>query len=577
MRVLIYFARQYPWQGLIVLLCLLLAAVMEGIGLTAALPVLSVAIEGEQAVQDPTGLQAMVLSLSQRLGFEPKLEPLLLFLVTAFILKALLMLLSKRQVGYTVAHVATDMRLGLLRALLAARWSYYTRQPVGLAANAMASEASRAANAYYSLAQISAHGIQALIAIGVALAISWQATLASAVGGAAMVAALGVFVRMSGRAGLRQTDLLKSLLGRLTDSLQVVRLLKATGREPLIGPLLEDDTRRLNKALRKQVLGKESLRSLQEPIIVAFAAAILFVSRSVFAMSGPEVLLLIGLFARTLGSVGKAQRRYQHLVIDESALWSLREMIDAAEREREPEGGDARPQMERALELSHIDFAYEGHSVFEDLCLEVPAGGITAIVGASGAGKTTIVDLITGLVSSKGGHVRIDGRPIEEVDLRGWREMIGYVPQETLMLHDSVRVNVTLGDPKLTDADAERALRDAGVWDVVTRLPGGLDASVGERGSLLSGGQRQRIAIARALVHEPRLLILDEATANLDLESEQAVWDTVAALRGKTTVVAISHQPALVGVADRIYRIEGGTASRIEPGGSASASAEGVA
>ena len=155
--------------------------------------------------------------------------------------------------------------------------------------------------------------------------------------------------------------------------------------------------------------------------------------------------------------------------------------------------------------------------------------------------------------------------------------MIGYVPQETLMLHDSVRVNVTLGDPKLTDADAERALRDAGVWDVVTRLPGGLDASVGERGSLLSGGQRQRIAIARALVHEPRLLILDEATANLDLESEQAVWDTVAGLRGKTTVVAISHQPALVGVADRIYRIEGGAASRIEPGGSVSTSADGVA
>ena len=577
MRVLIYFTRAYPWQGLIVLLCLLLAALVEGIGLTAALPVLSLAISGEEAIQDPTGLQAAVLSLTQRLGFEPKLGPLLLFTVAAFALKGALMLLSKRRVGYMVAHVATDLRLGLLRALLAARWSYYTRQPVGLAANAMSTEATRAANSYYYLAQMISFAIQAMIAAGIALAVSWRATLVSAACGAVMIGALGYFVRMSSSAGLRQTILLKSLLGRLTDSLQAVRLLKATGREPLIGPLLEDDTRRLNKALRRQVLGRESLRSLQEPIMVAFAAAILFVSRTVIGMSGPEVLVLIGLFARTLGAVSKTQRKYQSMLIDESALWSLREMIDAAEREREPEGGSAAPHMERGLALSHIDFAYDGTSVFEDLSLEVPCGSITAIVGASGAGKTTIVDLITGLASPKGGHVLIDGTPIEELDLRRWREMIGYVPQEILMLHDSVRTNVTLGDPELTDADAERALRDAGVWDVVLRLPGGLDASVGERGSLLSGGQRQRIAIARALVHRPRLLILDEATANLDRESEQAVWATVVGLRGKTTVVAISHQPALAGVADRIYRIEGGAASRIEPGGSASASAGGVA
>jgi ATP-binding cassette subfamily C protein len=265
------------------------------------------------------------------------------------------------------------------------------------------------------------------------------------------------------------------------------------------------------------------------------------------------------------------------MVINESALWSLREMIQAAEREREPEGGGATPRMERGLALSHIDFAYDGHTVFEDLSLEVPCGSITAIVGASGAGKTTIVDLITGLVRSKGGHVLIDGTPIEELDLRRWRKMIGYVPQEILMFHDSVRTNVTLGDPTLTDADAEQALRDAGVWDVVSRMPGGLDASVGERGALLSGGQRQRVAIARALVHRPQLLVLDEATANLDREGEEAVWATVAGLRGKTTVVAISHQPALTDVADRIYRIEGGVAIRVEPGGAASAAAHEMA
>jgi ATP-binding cassette subfamily C protein len=132
------------------------------------------------------------------------------------------------------------------------------------------------------------------------------------------------------------------------------------------------------------------------------------------------------------------------------------------------------------------------------------------------------------------------------------------------MLHDSVRRNVTLGDPSLDDAAVEAALRLAGAWEFVCALPDGLDASVGERGALVSGGQRQRISIARALVHEPRLLIFDEATAALDAESEAAVWETIVSLRGHTTVVAISHHPQLATVADCVYRIADGRAERVE-------------
>lgn len=132
------------------------------------------------------------------------------------------------------------------------------------------------------------------------------------------------------------------------------------------------------------------------------------------------------------------------------------------------------------------------------------------------------------------------------------------------MLHDSVEKNVSLGDPVVTADQVEQALRDAGAWDFVSALPGGIECSVGERGARLSGGQRQRIAIARALVHGAKLLILDEATAALDPKNEAAVWATIERLRGRTTVIAISHQPALAGVADRIYRIADGGCTAIE-------------
>jgi ATP-binding cassette subfamily C protein len=160
--------------------------------------------------------------------------------------------------------------------------------------------------------------------------------------------------------------------------------------------------------------------------------------------------------------------------------------------------------------------------------------------------------------------VWIDEVPLGEIDLRAWRGMVGYVPQETLLLHESVFLNVTLGDPLFTLAEVEAALRSAGAWDFVAALAEGVHTTVGERGSRFSGGQRQRIAIARALVHKPRLLILDEATASLDPASEAAICATVKKLRGSMTILLISHQPVLLEAADNIYRLEGGTVRQLE-------------
>jgi ATP-binding cassette subfamily C protein len=272
----------------------------------------------------------------------------------------------------------------------------------------------------------------------------------------------------------------------------------------------------------------------------------------------------MGLFARTLGCVNKAQREVQRLRIRESALWAIETAIAEAEAQVEAPGGTASTHLDAGITLRDVTLAYAERPVLERVSLDIPAGEITALLGASGSGKTTLIDLVTGLVRPQSGEIRVDGTPLPELDLVAWRRMIGYVPQEMLLLNASVRLNVTLGDPAATDADVEHALRDAEAWETVSQLPGGIDAPVGERGALLSGGQRQRISIARALVHRPRLLILDEATAALDPATEAAIWDTVAKLRGRTTVIAISHQPALAGVADRIYRVEGRGVRRVD-------------
>jgi ATP-binding cassette subfamily C protein len=219
--------------------------------------------------------------------------------------------------------------------------------------------------------------------------------------------------------------------------------------------------------------------------------------------------------------------------------------------------------LKQAIRLEQVTFKYSDINVLRDASLIFPAGEITAIVGASGAGKTTIVDLVIGLLRPQDGEVWVGDLPLENIDLNQWRRMIGYVPQETVLLQDSISMNVTLGDPTIKEREVEEALQKAGIWEFVKTMPKGMHSSVGQRGLMLSGGQRQRIAIARALVRKPKLLILDEATTALDPENEAAICQTLRNLRGEITILAISHQPAVLEVADRGYRVKDGAVTPV--------------
>lgn len=564
-EMLVSLFRRYPARSAVVLLALLVASLLDGLGLSTLLSMISLSSQlggDTDAVlsdtEDPSLPEQLINGAFGAVGIAPTLSWLLALGIFLVLGKTLVVLLANRQVGYAVAQVATDLRLDLVRAVAASRWRYYLSKSVGSLANAMATEAQRASEGYLQGAIMSAQLITAVVYTALALMISWKVTLGALLLAALVLVGLNILVRIAGKAGRRQTGLLKMILSVMTDQLAAIKPLKAMAREDRFDTLISGQTEQLNKSLRKQVFSKEAMKALQEAMLVILAAIGLVIMLAGMDMTLSAAMVLIFLLARVVTLLSKAQRAWQHMAISESAFWSLAEAIEEAREEREPPRGQLAPHLEQGIRFESVSFAHPDHPVFDNQSLEIPVGRLTVITGPSGSGKTTLIDLVAGLLRPDSGKVLIDGVDLNTIDHRLWRRSIGYVPQEALLVNDSVFNNITLGAPELTRNDAQRALQKADALGFVEQMNGGLDAAVGERGGRLSGGQRQRLAIARALVHQPRLLILDEATSNLDHASEQAVLATIGHLKGELTMLAVTHQPGMLKLADNIYRVSDG-------------------
>ena len=544
---------------------LLFASLAEGFGISLFIPLVALimgqhARGGDIAVTGDSGIESQLKMMLQDMvasfGTNKVIAALLIVFVICIVVKCLFVLFAQRQVGYTSARIFTDLRFEFLDRLFRSRWEYFLRQPLGKLVNGLKGEAKGTANAFASSAKVVSFGIEALVYTTIALFVSWQTTLIALALGIVIIFVLRRFVRKTRRVGKKSIKVNQLFTAQMVDGLSSIKSLKAMARDGSTRTVLESQTHRLNRLQRKQVANKTALSNLQEPVMMVFVAIILYVTLVYMQVSLAIVVATIYLIRRILKNIHKIQLEYQTMSGAEAAYWSLQEKIQEAERAREETEGIRAPVLKNRIRIDQVRFGYDDKVVLENLDLDLPKGQFIAIVGPSGAGKTTVVDLVIGLLRPQHGEIYIDDLPMAEIDMSRWRRMIGYVPQETLLLHDTIFVNVTLGDESISEQDVEEALHAAGAMQFVRELPKGLHTVVGERGGKMSGGQRQRIAIARAMVSKPQLLILDEATTALDPETEAAICDTLVQLAGKVTILSISHQSAMLEAAELAYRLE---------------------
>lgn len=550
-----------PW---VVLACLIIASVCEGVGLATLVPILGAATgSGESSFISET-----VRSGLDAVGLNASLGVLILVLVAGTLLKSVISLLVMRKVGYANAEVANHMRVQLIRLMLGVRWSYLLQHPAGRIANSFSGEVGRSQQAYQLAAQFVAEAVQTAILLLLAFVVSWKLALAALGIGLATAAAVHFLVARAKKAGKAQTELSRELMSLLTDTIDNLKPLKAMGVQQDFVGLFERRLRRLRKALRRQVVNREALRNGQDALLAICLGGAAYFAIDVFAVPLDRMLVVGVILARSVKSIGRLQSFLQQAVIVESPFREVENLIrDLAANQEEAKGIEP-PAFTREIRFDRVTFSYGPRDILEQASLVVPVGSITVLTGPSGAGKTTLIDLVLGLHRPLAGQILIDGVDLAQIDLQAWREQVGYVPQELILFHDTVFENLTLGDPAYGEREVANALRLAGAEPFVAQLPDGVQTVVGAKGARLSGGQRQRIALARALIREPKLLILDEVTSALDPESELAICRNIQALRERTTVLAVTHRPAFLDIATRVYQLGGGGAlavSKAEP------------
>jgi ATP-binding cassette, subfamily B, bacterial MsbA len=467
-------------------------------------------------------------------------------------------------------RVVRDIRNRLFRHILDQSAGFFSRRTTGQLMSRITSDVNQ-------VQQVVSETIGDLIREGLALVAyavllfyyDWRLALLCITGAPIVVyplVRLGQRVRRMSRRSQEDLEHLSHITGEAFTGHRIVKAFGAEGHE-------ERRFATASQRLYRTNLKVTSAVSVLPPLMeflggVAVVALIWYGSRQISAIQWTQGQFTAFIFAAfmmytPIKKLSRVNTNFQQALAASERIF---EMLDTHSEVLERPGARALVPLKRAIEFRNVSFTYEDGSpkhVLRDVSFTVWAGQVVAIVGLSGAGKTTLVNLIPRFYDVSSGTIMIDGVDIRDVTLRSLRAQVGIVTQETVLFDESIASNIAYGSPVLSREAIEAAARAAHAHEFIVALPHGYETSIGERGQRLSGGQRQRLAIARALLKNSPILILDEATSSLDAESERLVQDALANLMRDRTAFVIAHRLSTVRRADAIIALERGRVAEI--------------
>lgn len=547
------------WRVPALLLLMMLVGLTEGLSVTLLLPLFSQI--GISFTAGPGAASAMLNRGLGAIGASAGVLGLLFIVVAVAAVQAVLSVALQWWMVRAARGYQSRRQSQLFGALMRAQWEFVIGRKAGELTNAIVSESERLAQAFHVGLYLISTSIITCIYLAFALVIAGPITLGLIGWAVLMALSMWRLYRRSFAVGGTIGGLNAELQSALGEWISGIKLVKATTSEDVATALVDHIVGKLEKANTLANVLPALVRGLFEFLAFVALATIFVFGPKAFGVAPGNVIVVFALFVRLFPRITTLQgylhvlNGYLHAL---DAISALQTMAEAhAERASDRSALLSVPLPTR-LELSNVDVQFGAHKVLDRIDLAIPLPGMIGIVGGSGAGKSTLVHALLGLVSPSAGSITLGGQDLALAPLHAWRRKIGYVPQETILFHASIRDNLMLASPHATAAEIQLAAQGANAHDFIAALPCGYDTIIGDQGVKLSGGQRQRLGITRALLANPILLLLDEATSALDGESEAELLRTLEELRKRMGIVIVAHRLVAVRTADAICVLEAG-------------------
>ena len=480
------------------------------------------------------------------------------------LVRAALAVVRRIVAGQLSLAVEFDLRGILFAHLQRMPLAYFDRMPVGQLMSRATSDLQTVRFFLgYGLIFIFMQAFTLVIVAAIMLWLNWSLALVALLVGPALLVVAWRYSRRSNPVLIDVQQRVGEVAEMAEESAVGIRVIKAFGRE---ADRTESFGRTASRAFDRS-MDAARLASFYQPLmgfLPTLGVGVVLAYGGVLAIDGELSLgefvtffLYLTLLMAPFRSLGFLVGQAQRAVAGGTRLF---EVLDTVPELREAEAAEPLPAGPGAVRLEGVSFAYApgGPRVLDGIDLDVPGGRTIALIGPTGSGKTTLTQLIPRFYDVSAGSVRVDGVDVRDLRLNDLRRAVGVVPQNPFLFSTTVRENIAYGRPEATDAEVRAAARMAQAEDFIDALPDGFDTVVGERGFTLSGGQRQRIAIARALITDPRVLILDEATASVDASTEREIQAALRAVMAGRTTIVIAHRLSTLSLADELVVLEDG-------------------
>ena len=461
------------------------------------------------------------------------------------------------------ATVIEDLRMRIIDQLSAVSIRFFSRTRSGEIISTLTNELQRVSHALGVVTTVIAKGFLLLAYAAFMIYVSWELSLIVLFFFALLSVLLSRLIRLIRKSGARVTRAYGRFTSAASEFVNGIRTVSAFNMQPHERGRMQGHTNELAAAIIQTSKRELLVTPLSQTVVGTVLIVVVVLAMQFYVLPGvlDVALLLAFVFAllRLIPTVNMLNQQRGQWASLHAALENVENMLRREDKPYLKDGSRVARSLRDAIVFEGVSFCYEpGEFVLKNINLRIERGKTTALVGASGAGKTTLVDLIPRFYDPTEGRILMDGVDLSTLRISSLRQMIGIVSQDAYIFNDTVRANIAYGAPDAKENDIVQAAEQANALEFISELPQGFETVMGDRGVRLSGGQRQRLAIARALLSDPEILILDEATSALDSLSEKLVQRSLERLMQGRTVVAIAHRLSTVENADHVVVLEEG-------------------